>query len=268
MFSNAAVIQRLLDLFEAPKYLEIGVDHGDTFMALRAARKVGVDPRFNFDARSYASSSAGVECHEVPSDHYFDSVAESSDKFDVIFLDGLHVAEQTLRDLINALCLLKSSGVIVIDDVIPNSYHASLADTGDLIRVREFLTVRNPHLAKEEDWMGDVYKLPFFIDSFMQQLSYATILENRGQTVVWHQRRLAREVGHRSLEQIARLEFKDLIRAFDVLRLTPFDKIVELVSAAIHAPRQVRDGSSGVPDRNVGQEFWQIQMKIGPPGVT
>ena len=47
-------------------------------------------------------------------------------KFDVIFIDGLHLAEQVERDISNSLKFLKDDGFIVMHDCNPPSeYHAS-----------------------------------------------------------------------------------------------------------------------------------------------
>ena len=231
MISRPHVIQRLLDTFDDPAYLEIGVDHGDTFLPLRAARKVGVDPRFNFARPLGAPADAGVDLHEVPSDVYFAEIARPTDVFDVIFLDGLHVAEQTIRDLLNAVMFLADDGVIVIDDVVPESYHASLRDTSDLALVRSFLAQRDPRLLTDQAWMGDVFKLPFFIQSFMQQFSYATVSDNHGQTVVWRRARAAAQVGAYALGDVGRLEFKDFVRDRTLLNEMPFDDVARMIAA-------------------------------------
>jgi predicted O-methyltransferase YrrM len=66
--------------------------------------------------------------HKTISDIYFGELASSDEKFDVIVLDGLHTFEQTLRDLLNSEAYLKPNGVVIIDDVMPNSYQASLRE--------------------------------------------------------------------------------------------------------------------------------------------
>ena len=228
--SRPQVIQRLLDLFEAPAYLEIGVDQGDTFLPLRAARKVGVDPKFNILRPDDVAAGAGLELHEVASDVYFGEIVRPTDVFHVVYLDGLHVAEQTIRDLLNAVMFLSPDGVIVIDDVVPDSYHASLRDTADLALVRGFLAQRDPRLLADQAWMGDIFKLPFFIRSFLQQFSYATVSDNHGQTVVWRKARAAAEVGLSALEEVGRMEFKDFVRDRAVLNETPFDEVMAMIA--------------------------------------
>lgn len=44
---------------------------------------------------------------------------------DVVFIDGLHTYEQSLRDIENSLRYLRSGGVIVVDDCIPPEESAS-----------------------------------------------------------------------------------------------------------------------------------------------
>ncbi len=230
MISRPEAIQRLLDLFDSPHYLEIGVDHGDTFRRVNASRKVAVDPKFNFEFPDVPDANSTEYFHEVTSDVYFGEIIKSDQAFDVIFLDGLHVAEQTIRDLLNATQFIKPDGIIIIDDVIPSSYHASLANTSDLYRVREFLVQRDNRFEGDQAWMGDVFKVPFFIQAFMQQFSYATISDNHGQTVLWRERRLQQDIRQYSVEAVGRLEFKDLIKDLAVMHLLPLEQIIQKIT--------------------------------------
>jgi predicted O-methyltransferase YrrM len=84
-------------------YLEIGVGSGRTFRAVAAARKVGVDPR----------GRIGVK---ATSDQWF---ASNRERFDLVFIDGLHHARQVLRDVRNSLAALSPSGLIVLHDCLP-----------------------------------------------------------------------------------------------------------------------------------------------------
>jgi hypothetical protein len=142
----------------------------------------------------------------------------------VIYIDGLHTSLQTLRDFINATSFLKSNGVIVIDDVIPNSYHSSLSDHSASITLRKALGVA------DKSWMGDVYRVTFFLQTFFQQYRFATIQENHGQTVVWHDRRPATEIGHRTIEELGRLPFEATIQERTVYNMQPFNNIMEILS--------------------------------------
>ncbi|MGB0262098.1 MAG: class I SAM-dependent methyltransferase [Henriciella sp.] len=177
--TRAVVIQSFLDLFKHPEYLEIGVFEGQTFNALRADTKIGVDPKFQFEKAAF--ERAGVSLHEVRSDTYFATLATPDQLFDVIFIDGLHTAEQTLRDILNAQLYLKAGGVMIIDDIWPSSYIAAIRDLETHRRLRSKLKIQNP------SWMGDVFKLLYFIDSFMQQFTMRLISDTNGQAILWRQ---------------------------------------------------------------------------------
>jgi hypothetical protein len=59
----------------------------------------------------------------LPSDNFF---KQNTDKFDIIFVDGLHHADFVYRDIINSLKILNPGGCVIVHDVIPNSYEAQL----------------------------------------------------------------------------------------------------------------------------------------------
>ena len=102
--------------------------------------EIGVrDPRQNFDkinAHTKYSVDPGVEFKENPvdfkltSDEFFEQLSkgkilDSSLKFDVIFIDGLHLADQVDRDIENALQFLKPDGFVVLHDCNPpTEWHA------------------------------------------------------------------------------------------------------------------------------------------------
>lgn len=220
------VVQTFVDLYTYARYLEVGVNKGITFDRITAGTKVAVDPTFQFDWRAEQDRRGpSTRYHEVTSDQYFGTIIGDDEAFDVIYLDGLHTFEQTLRDLINALEYLAPGGVIVIDDVRPSSYHASLPNMGRSIQVRKFVGDTSPH------WMGDVYRLIWFIDTFFQTLSYATIANNHGQAVVWRERRP--EVTQRSVRAVAELSFESLVLDIDVMHGRPFGEIVADVRGAV-----------------------------------
>jgi hypothetical protein len=210
MMTRDAVLQGLLEFFEAPRYLEIGVYQGVTFHNVTAWRKVAVDPMFHFDVEAARRENPSATYHDVTSDAYFGSIADPSERFDLIYLDGLHTAEQTLRDLLNALTFLEPKGIIVIDDVKPSSHLASIADRRHFAKVREFIG------SKSKTWMGDVYKVIFFVDTFLQQLSWRTVAENHGQAIIWHKRRP--QVTERLIASVGSKSFENLVLGAPVLR--------------------------------------------------
>jgi hypothetical protein len=104
-------------------YLEIGVAAPrNNFDHIRADVKFSVDP--------------GVEYKENPvdfkmtSDDFFRKLSDGEIltrdfRFDVVFIDGLHLAQQVDKDIRNALTFLKEDGFIVLHDCNPCSeWHA------------------------------------------------------------------------------------------------------------------------------------------------
>ena len=118
------VINYLLkNLNRETTYLEIGVRNPeDNYNKILATKKYSVDP--------------GIEFKENPvdfkmtSDDFFTKL-ENGDiltrdtRFDIIFIDGLHLAEQVDRDIKNALKFIHEDGFIVLHDCNPPSeWHA------------------------------------------------------------------------------------------------------------------------------------------------
>ena len=219
---RAQVVKRILAHYEEPRYLEVGVCAARTFDQIPATEKVAVDPKFRFDPAAEDRQAPGVSYHQVTSDEYFGSIVGADELFDVIYLDGLHTVEQTLRDLLNALEHLQPRGVVVIDDVLPPTELAAIADRQEFLRVR-----REAGREEEKAWMGDVFRLVYFIDTFCQQLSFGVIDNNHGQAVVWRQRR--ETVTPRGLAEVGGLTFAELDQDREALRLAPFGQILRQV---------------------------------------
>ena len=197
--SRAEVVQTFLNHFKAPRYLEVGVSRGKTFFELSAGLKVAVDPVFQFEPQAQTDPSARY--FQEPSDAWF-ARQPSAPAFEVIYLDGLHTAEQTLRDLMNAVDRLTPDGVIIIDDVIPSDEAAALPDQ-DACMARRAAT-GDPSVA----WMGDVFRLLYFIDTFMQSWTLQVVADNHGQAVLWREPRPG--VTQRGFEEVASKRFADL----------------------------------------------------------
>lgn len=93
-------------------YLEIGVYTGYTLDGVLCKYKVGVDPDRSSKATIFSTS-----------DTFF---ANNKETFDLIFIDGLHHADQVKRDVENALNILNHNGVIVCHDMLPPSEEIQL----------------------------------------------------------------------------------------------------------------------------------------------
>lgn len=100
-------------------YLEIGVRNPNhNFNKISASRKYSVDPGLEFKENPVD--------FKLTSDEFFEQlqsgkVLDSDILFDVIFIDGLHTAEQVDRDIQNALKYIKEDGFIVLHDCNPQT---------------------------------------------------------------------------------------------------------------------------------------------------
>jgi SAM-dependent methyltransferase len=133
-------------------YVEIGVQTGESFRTIRAARKLGVDPSRHPAMRSLRP---GEEFFEQSSDDFFADDAARVLRLgavDVALVDGLHEFRQALRDVLNLERFMRPDGLIVIDDCNPTSRERAV-DTfqpgswnGDVWKVVALLRRERPDL--------------------------------------------------------------------------------------------------------------------------
>jgi len=106
------IINLLIAKYGYNKYLEIGVEDGHSLHSVKCGLVHGVDP---------ASNKATFK---ETSDDYFARIPKDY-KYDIIFVDGLHVSDQVHRDIVNSLEHLSDNGIIVVHDCNPpSSWHA------------------------------------------------------------------------------------------------------------------------------------------------
>lgn len=127
-YNRVALVNRLLSKFTDPRYLEIGCATDVLFRSVWATEKVGVDPEQGGTIR-------------VTSDEYF---AKNTERFNVVFVDGLHEYEQVHRDAQNSLSRILGEGYVAFHDMLPGDWISS----------------SNPRLIGGT-WNGDVWKLAF-----------------------------------------------------------------------------------------------------------
>jgi hypothetical protein len=153
-------------------YLEIGVEAGVTFNQVAIPWKVAVDPDFKIEIKNLTG-----QAYPITSDAYF---AHHSDKLDCVFVDGLHLYEQSKADFVNAWQRLNTGGVVLIDDCYPSDEIAAIRDHA---RARE-LKAELGHL--DRNWMGDVYKTAVWIND-CTDYAYAFIEGTMGIVAVWQE---------------------------------------------------------------------------------
>ena len=118
------IINKLINSKKFKSYLEIGCQSDVNFSKIKIENKVGVDPQSGGTLR-------------MTSDEFF---SQNKDTFDLIFIDGLHIHEQVLKDIDNSLNVLNENGVILLHDCLPAKiWHQTIPQT-------------------HSSWNGDVWK--------------------------------------------------------------------------------------------------------------
>jgi hypothetical protein len=143
------VIQRIIDKKKATRYLEIGVNNGDSFFPIEIAHKVGVDPSFAFSPERKLEWAGKNPCN----------------------IDGLHTYEQSLQDVLNTLDNLNENGVIVMHDCKPP--HVPAAFPAPSLQVAIDMNVGAP--GWDGIWCGDVWKTICHLRSTRKDLRIFTL---------------------------------------------------------------------------------------------
>lgn len=142
------VINYLIEKNNYKSYLEIGYFQGWSFDNVKGVElKVAVDPnplkeewmkRDDWGSFMDVIDGCRIQISKETSDKFFERLPIDR-KVDIIFIDGLHEAEQVTKDIENSLKHLSSRGTIVLHDCNPPKYeHTTTGIDGC--------------------WTGDVYK--------------------------------------------------------------------------------------------------------------
>ena len=99
------LIEYLIKKNNYTNYLEIGCDQNQLFSKVLIENKIGVDPVSGGNIRK-------------TSDDFF---KENVNKFDIVFIDGLHTYEQVKKDILNSVNFLNENGIILVHDCMPDS---------------------------------------------------------------------------------------------------------------------------------------------------
>jgi len=197
-------------------YLEIGVRNPeDNYSKIKSTNKYSVDPGIEFDKNPVD--------FKMTSDDFFsyldqDKVLSKDIRFDVVFIDGLHLAEQVDRDIINSLRYLKEDGFIVLHDCNPpTEWHS-----------RENYYYRMTPAVSE--WNGTTWKafLKWRYDSSVESCCIDT---DWGVGVISKKYPIGRKLHSHNLF----FEFKTLDNnREEQLNLMSFDSFKKIISETIH----------------------------------
>ena len=170
--SRTEIIQNIINKKNYEKYLEIGCDKDDNFSKIQAKIKVGVDPQRGGTIR-------------MTSDEFF---KKNNEIFDIIFLDGLHTYEQTIKDILNSLNIISDKGIILIHDCLPKKIWNQIV----------------PRVYGH--WNGDVWKAIVHSRTFDQADTY-TIIADHGLGIIF--KRQNRNLLNLKITNFKKLKYAD-----------------------------------------------------------
>ena len=105
--SRTSIINHLIHKHNLNSYLEIGVRDGRNYDKVIAKNKIGVDPH---------PTKKITGLYELTSNKFFEI---NKMKFDLIFIDGLHLEYQVDKDIEECLKVLSNDGFIIMHDCNP-----------------------------------------------------------------------------------------------------------------------------------------------------
>lgn len=166
------IIQNIIEFKKYKSYLEIGCDRNQSFSNINIDKRVGVDP-----------VEGGT--HKMTSDEFF---LNNNDKFDIIFIDGLHQYEQVIKDVKNSLNCLTKNGIILLHDCLPRTLWNQVY----------------PRI--NSDWNGDVWKAIVECRTY-ENIDTYTCIADRGMGLIVPRKNMNKLILNKS--NFRRLRYKD-----------------------------------------------------------
>ena len=136
--NHTFIINYFIKKYNYTSYLEIGTcDIIHNFIHIDCIHKECIDPS--------PINTTGVT-YLMTSDEAFGKIQSQNKKYDLIFIDGLHLEGQVDNDIENSLACLTTNGTIILHDCNPpTAIHG-----GDSYQLANIYT--------NNDWNGTVYK--------------------------------------------------------------------------------------------------------------
>lgn len=144
------IINKIIEENNFKNYLEIGVcNPEDCFDKIICESKDGIDPGVEFTPNPVKYRMTSDEFFHLLESNNLDKHPDFN--WDVIFIDGLHISNQVMKDIINSLNHLSWNGYILLHDCNPPTIHMA----------REDYKVNGEY----QPWNGTVWKALYWIRS-------------------------------------------------------------------------------------------------------
>ena len=211
-YKRTDVINKILSLRKnTTYYLEIGVRNPeDNFNLIKSTYKYSVDPGLEAEVNKAD--------FKYTSDDFFKKLLEGkilspNIKFDAVFIDGLHLADQVEKDIDNALKFIKEDGFIILHDVNPpTEWHAR----------ESYIFYNSP---AGGNWNGTVWK-SFLNKRFDKKLNCCCIDTDYGVGIISKNHKIGRSIDSTNYF----FEYKDFDKnRKNYLNLISFDDFFSLI---------------------------------------
>ena len=190
--TRSLIVNNIIDRKKYETYLEIGCDKNILFNSVKIKKKIGIDPVSGGNIR-------------MSSDNFFKN---NQDKFDLIFIDGLHQYEQVKRDVYNSLKFLNDNGVILLHDCMPSSF------------------MRQAPKRSSNIWNGDVWRNIVELRT-LDQIDTYTIYADHGIGLIL--KRKNRNKLLLNIKSFKKLKFKDYYENYKLfLNIVHFEDLDQL----------------------------------------
>ena len=193
MLRHSEINQLFVDEIKAKTYLEIGYERGGTWLRIACHTKYAVDPRPHNKAywkhKLHHIGQRKTRFFCMTSDEFFSGSHNLLTKkpLDVVYIDGLHTFEQSLRDFLNSMEYLSKGGVILLDDCNPVS--DTIATPGVSIEDAKRIVDSGYAAGKlshqwDGRWCGDVWKTVDYLRGNCPSINVSVLDTDTGLGVV------------------------------------------------------------------------------------
>lgn len=208
MMKHTELINAVAKKINAKSYLEIGVYNPEhNFDRIAVFSKMGIDPDPNVKASLTMTSDEFF--YNMFNDIDYRDLYKDKDgnthsmthKYDLIFIDGLHHADQVRKDIINSWACLNECGCLILHDTNPYSEHIT-------------------HVPRDNrEWTGNVYQSVAQVEN-----EKFTLNDDYGVTVI-------RKTGELKLnDDVVTWEEFDMFRN-DILNLKNWNEITKIIDS-------------------------------------
>lgn len=215
---RTTLIQQIITKKNYKNYLEIGCQYGMSFLPTVCKNKIAVDPSFDIPLKRKMKwllknpTNIRNRYFEETSDEFFakrKSELKKNGPLDVVFVDGLHTFEASLKDVLNSLHYLQPDGIIIMHDCFPpHKAGATPAPSYD-----EAVSMNRPEDWTGE-WCGDVWKSIVYINrAFGNQMEAYVINTDYGLGIIKPKGKLTAslELDRKLFDEVDKLTYDEMM---------------------------------------------------------